>query len=69
VDLFLESIETLTHNLVIDRCPEIAKTMIKVPFAATKESLKKSLNLSFEVQATDASELDFQVINAKLTAS
>lgn len=41
--------------------------MIKVPHAATKDSLKRALSVSVEVQACDASEADFNTVLEKIS--
>lgn len=41
------------------RAPDTASVKIKTPHAATKDSLKRVLSLSLELQATDLSEVTF----------
>jgi len=55
-------------NLTVIRSPDTAKTMMKVPHAATKESVKKAFSLSTEVQATDPAEIDYTTVLTKVSA-
>jgi len=48
------------------RAPDSASVKIKTPHAATKESLKKALSLTLELQATDMSEVSFSDVMRKV---
>eukprot|EP00700_Malawimonas_jakobiformis_P001154 EC720563.1.p1 GENE.EC720563.1~~EC720563.1.p1 ORF type:complete len:148 (+),score=41.97 EC720563.1:30-473(+) len=53
--------------IFINWAPESAKTMVKVPHAATKEPMKRALSVGVEVQACDASEADFNSVLEKIS--
>eukprot|EP00688_Stachyamoeba_lipophora_P001286 EW710721.1.p1 GENE.EW710721.1~~EW710721.1.p1 ORF type:complete len:140 (+),score=62.23 EW710721.1:14-433(+) len=64
VDFGYEGPDGVRNKLIfVNWAPDVAKIKRKMIFASSKVSLKdKLIGISFEVQATDLSEIDYQVV-------
>eukprot|EP00698_Gefionella_okellyi_P013346 TRINITY_DN3645_c0_g5_i2.p1 TRINITY_DN3645_c0_g5~~TRINITY_DN3645_c0_g5_i2.p1 ORF type:complete len:137 (-),score=28.27 TRINITY_DN3645_c0_g5_i2:121-531(-) len=66
-DFFYDVAGRKTQKLIfINWAAENAPTKTKMPHAATKEAFKRALNITLEVQAVDASEIDYNSVRDRL---